>query len=356
MKQIRLLMALCLAVGCSYQNDADEQRLLQGAWLLRQVEYPYDVPDDTLSEQEGTALLLYDGDSVVYQCWMTKTESGLVVRPGSQRAVTLIDKGGGEQVYIEGDNPRPLTIVDDSTIVIQRDGTRYTYRRADDMAVEWGTDIRNIVAANAGKNNSEEKPIYVLSAKERQQASYIQWLLATIVMIVVLAVANNVVARRRRRQLQLQLQQIQEVRQERSQTVRQAWTAAEGQRLAGDRGPGQEGVSGLCESAAGAARHVGTGIPGVPAHQAPHRPEGHRRRAGSRHEHHQHRAQPTLQEGVRTEGRRPRMGRIHPFHRCINQMQSECKADANPKPWSKRGKCLPLQRQFVKMSNQSKKT
>ena len=228
-------MALCLAVGCSYQNDADEQRLLQGAWLLRQVEYPYDVPDDTLSEQEGTALLLYDGDSVVYQCWMTKTESGLVVRPGSQRAVTLIDKGGGEQVYIEGDNPRPLTIVDDSTIVIQRDGTRYTYRRADDMAVEWGTDIRNIVAANAGKNNSEEKPIYVLSAKERQQASYIQWLLATIVMIVVLAVANNVVARRRRRQLQLQLQQIQEVRQERSQTVRQAMESVETAFFASDR-------------------------------------------------------------------------------------------------------------------------
>ena len=228
-------MALCLAVGCSYQNDADEQRLLQGAWLLRQVEYPYDVPDDTLSEQEGTALLLYDGDSVVYQCWMTKTESGLVVRPGSQRAVTLIDKGGDEQVYIEGDNPRPLTIVDDSTIVIQRDGTRYTYLRADDMAVEWGTDIRNIVAANAGKNNSEEKPIYVLSAKERQQASYIQWLLATIVMIVVLAVANNVVARRRRRQLQLQLQQIQEVRQERSQTVRQAMESVETAFFASDR-------------------------------------------------------------------------------------------------------------------------
>ncbi len=228
-------MALCLAVGCSYQNETDEQRLLQGAWLLRQVEYPYDVPDDTLSEQEGTALLLYDGDSVVYQCWMTKTESGLVVRPGSQRAVTLIDKGGGEQVYIEGDNPRPLTIVDDSTIVIQRDGVRYTYRRADDMAVEWGTDIRNIVAANAGKNNSEEKPIYVLSAKERQQASYIQWLLATIVMIVVLAVANNVVARRRRRQLQLQLQQIQEVRQERSQTVRQAMESVETAFFASDR-------------------------------------------------------------------------------------------------------------------------
>ena len=75
-------MALCLVLGCNYKNAAD-QYLLQGAWTLRLVEYPYELPNDTLSEQEGTALQLYDGDSMMYQCWLTRTESGLVVRPGS---------------------------------------------------------------------------------------------------------------------------------------------------------------------------------------------------------------------------------------------------------------------------------
>ena len=227
-------MALCLVLGCNYKN-ADDQYLLQGAWTLRLVEYPYELPNDTLSEQEGTALQLYDGDSMMYQCWLTRTESGLVVRPGSQCAITLIDKGGGEHVYIEGDDPRPLTVKDDSTMVIQRNGVLYTYRRADYVAEEWGTEIRNIVVADSRRDNSEERASYVFSAKERQQANYIQWLMATIAIVIVLAASSNIVARRRRRQLQLQLQQIQEVRQERPQTVRQAIESVETAYFASDR-------------------------------------------------------------------------------------------------------------------------
>lgn len=220
-------MALCLVLGCDFTNDADDEHLLQGAWMLRLVEYPYEVPNDTMSDQEGTALQFYDGDSVVYQCWLTRTESGLLITPGSRLSVTLIDKGGGEHVYIEGDDPRPLTIKDDSTMVIQRKGVLYTYRRTDDIAQEWGREIMDIVVADSENDHSDETPIYVLSAKERQQASYIQWLLATVAIVVVLAVSSHIVTRRRRRHLQLQLQQIQEVQQERSQTVRQAIESVE---------------------------------------------------------------------------------------------------------------------------------
>ena len=222
-----LFMALCLVLGCDFTNDADDEHLLQGAWMLRLVEYPYEVPNDTMSDQEGTALQFYDGDSVVYQCWLTRTESGLLINPGSRLSVTLIDKGGGEHVYIEGDDPRPLTIKDDSTMVIQRKGVLYTYRRTDDIAQEWGREIMDIVVADSENDHSDETPIYVLSAKERQQASYIQWLLATVAIVVVLAVSSHIVTRRRRRHLQLQLQQIQEVQQERSQTVRQAIESVE---------------------------------------------------------------------------------------------------------------------------------
>jgi hypothetical protein len=149
--------------------------------------------------------------------------------------VTLIDKGGGEHVYIEGNNPRPLTIKDDSTIVIQRNGVLYTYRQADNIAEDWGTDIRDIFAAGFKKGISEETPCFVLSAKERQQASYIQWLLATIATVIILALANFIVNSRRRKQLQLQLQQIQEVQQERPQTVRQAIESVETAFFASDR-------------------------------------------------------------------------------------------------------------------------
>ncbi len=52
MQQIRLLMALCLVVGCNFKYD-NEEYLLQGAWTLRQVEYPYEVPNDTLTADHG---------------------------------------------------------------------------------------------------------------------------------------------------------------------------------------------------------------------------------------------------------------------------------------------------------------
>ena len=227
MKQIFILLASCLLLGCGGDSSSNRPFVLQGAWVLQQLEYPYDRADDTFSEQEGTYLLMYDGDSVVCQCWMTKTETGLVIKPGIQCGVTLIDKGGGEHVYLENTDPRPLTIRDDSTIAIQRNGVLYTYRRADDIAEEWGADIRDIIAADFKKGISEDTPSYVLSSKERQQASYIHWLLAVIAIIVILAVANYIVASRRRRQLQLQLQQIQEVQQERPQTVRQAIASVE---------------------------------------------------------------------------------------------------------------------------------
>ena len=227
MKHLFILLASCLLLGCGGDSSGNRPFVLQGAWVLQQLEYPYDRADDTFSEQEGTYLLMYDGDSVVCQCWMTKTETGLVIKPGIQCDVTLIDKGGGEYVYLENTDPRPLTIRDDSTIVIQRNGVLYTYRRAYDIAEEWGADIMDIIAADCKKGISEDTPSYVLSSKERQQASYIQWLLAIIVIIVILAGANYIVARRRRRQLQLQLQQIQEVQQERPQTVRQAIASVE---------------------------------------------------------------------------------------------------------------------------------
>ena len=108
MKQILILLAVCLLIGCYSNNSCDKSNVLQGAWTLRQVEYPYDRPD-TYYKPENTLLRLYDGDSVVYQCWLNKTESGFIIRPELRCPVTLVDKGHGEYVYIEEDNPRPLT-------------------------------------------------------------------------------------------------------------------------------------------------------------------------------------------------------------------------------------------------------
>jgi len=236
MKQIIIFLAACLLIGCHAHSGNDEPFILQGAWSLRQIDYPagYTVK---YAEKGQTLLRLYEGDSAMYQCWLTKTETTLMIKPDMAYKVTLIGKGDGEFVYMEEDNPRPLTIATDSTITIQQSGAIYTWHRETDVERDWRTEIREIVSANKRDDSSygrqgedDYTQTYALSAKERSQASIIHMLVFLTIAIVVLLILIMRIAydnRKEKRRLQLQLQQIQEVRQERPQTVRQAIESVE---------------------------------------------------------------------------------------------------------------------------------
>lgn len=236
MKHILSFIAACLMLGCTSNSHNDKPYILQGAWTLEQLDYPTGR-SETYAETKGTILRLYDGDSVMYECWLIRTDAGLIVKPGSQCQVTLIDKGGGEHVYLEDDNPRPLTVKDDSTIIIQRNGILYTWHCADDIANEWGEEIKEIIAADIQKDYTDEQQSYVFSAKERQQANVIHgFILATIGVIILLVLIARIAFdnRKARRRLQLQLQQIQEVQEKRPQAVRQAIESVEENYFASD--------------------------------------------------------------------------------------------------------------------------
>ena len=226
MKHFLLLMASCLVLGCSTGNNGNEQFTLDGVWTLRKMERP-EGHARTFAESEETYLRFYDGDSVMYQYLLTRAETGLTLRPIGKQRVMLIDKRHGEYVYMEDDDPHPLTVKGDSVIVIQEQGVLYTWHHTDDIENEWSTEIKEIIATDMQKGHAGEQRCYMLSAKERRQASIIQWILAAFAIFVVLAVSNYVVSRRRRQQLQLQLQHIQEVQQERPQVVKQAIESVE---------------------------------------------------------------------------------------------------------------------------------
>ena len=225
MRFVLMAMTLSLLMACHSATGSDKQSfVLQGAWTLQQVEYPYGRTD-TFSMRQGMPLRLYEGDSVIYSCMVVKTETGLIVRHSMQNQVTLIGTGNGGYVYLEDSDPRPLTIVNDSTIVIQRNGALSTWHRADDIAQDWNTEIKNIITADLQLKDENGSQSYVLSAKERRQADIIHiFIIATIgaVILLLLIVRIAVQNRRAKQRLQLQLQQIQEVRQRRQPTVRQA--------------------------------------------------------------------------------------------------------------------------------------
>lgn len=218
-----LLLAGLLFAGCSLSDKERQGKdFLEGAWTLTKVEYP--AGGQTTYSAENTYLRIYLGDSALYECGLARTASAIIIHPIVHSSVTLIDKGGGEHVYLEDDDPRPLTMVDDTTIVIQQNGVQYTWHRAANITREWGSELRTILADDWSPDHGETQN-YVLSPRERAQANVIHvFIYATIAFVILLlAIVHFAIANRRERQrLQLLLKQIQEEHDERPQTVRYA--------------------------------------------------------------------------------------------------------------------------------------
>lgn len=228
MKHILLLMASCIVLGCSTGSNGGKHYILDGVWTLKQMDHP-EGHSRTFGETEETLLRLYEGDSVFHQCWMTRTETGLTISPIEDVQVRLVDKGHGEYIYIEDDDPHPLTVKDDSTIVIQQEGILYYWHFADEIANEWSAEIKEIVGAELQKGQGERQS-FILSRKERHQANVIHWFIISTIGIIVLLLLIARIAidyRKDKRRLQLQLQQIQEVQDERPQVVKQAIESVE---------------------------------------------------------------------------------------------------------------------------------
>ena len=225
---------LLMLFSCTDKRQLDHGEVdLTGAWVLRHVKFPSGTEYDCSMDGNGTSCLLYDRQNMLYECNISSTSSGLLIQPTAKSIVTITYKGGGEWLYLEDGDPHPLC-VSDSAITIQRIGILYTFSRADDLYNEWGGDIRDIIESESVGTDFANARHYVLSVRERQQASYIQWLLAAVAIVAVIAVTNHIVNRRRRQRLLLQLRQIQEVRENRPQQVRQAVKSVEDSFFASD--------------------------------------------------------------------------------------------------------------------------
>ena len=244
MKHALLLLLLLTLCACSDPREQPRDGIdLTGAWVLRHVEYPSGTEQDYALDGDGTTCLIYDQRNLLYECNIATTPTGLVVQPTATTTVTLVDKGGGEWLYLENGDPHPLRATERqrvgdgtsgiSTITIQRMGILYTFSRADSLYSEWGADIRNIFD-RATDSPEAETTRYMLSAKERQLTNYVYWLVVAVALIAIVAAANYIVSRRRRRQMQLQLQQIRDVQQNRAPSVRQAAKSVEDTFFASD--------------------------------------------------------------------------------------------------------------------------
>ena len=195
-----ILLASLLLLGCSTAYNKRKPFSLEGAWILSLMEYPFD--QTTSFPNNGyTYLRIYEGDSVLMQSQLTQTVSAMVIQPQERCGITLINKGGGEMLYLEDDDPCPLTVKDDTTIIIQRNGILHTWHRADHIAKEWGGEIRSIFDNDLEEGETSGMRHYVLSAKERRQASFIHWLYFSIALLVLIFLQVIWVNRREKQRL-----------------------------------------------------------------------------------------------------------------------------------------------------------
>ena len=213
------LFVSLLLVACNSSKRPRRERLLQGAWLLSKVEYPMGGIE-TFPVQGMRPLRIYEGDSLMLQCGLTQTASAMVVhQPYDQCGITVIDKGGGECLYLEDHDPHPLTMIDDTTMTIQLNGILFTWHRTDDIAEEWGEEIHNIIVSNS----QEDTQRFVLSPRERTQANVIHVLIFSTISCVFLLLLIEHVSwnnRKEKLRLQLQLKQIREEHEERPPSIR----------------------------------------------------------------------------------------------------------------------------------------
>ena len=224
MRKILVVLAMALLLSaCNKRTEEERQYLLQGAWVLSHSESPMGVKCDFSMEGNGTFCLVYDGDSMLYECRIMQTSAGMVILPTEKCDVTLIDKGGGEFLYLEHGDPHPLNLVGDTLLTIQRMGALYTWKREDQLYREWGSEISHIIINEFESDNTDNAQRYVLSYIIREQERTIQWFgyfSVFIVLLALIAVHLAIVSRRDKRRLQLQLQQIQEVQEYRPKALK----------------------------------------------------------------------------------------------------------------------------------------
>lgn len=229
MKQIiiiGIMACIGLMAGCSQLEDRTQEFDLQGAWILQKIVYP-DGDESTYPHNGFTECRVYVGDSV-YCCDLQYTATGMAIMPTACTDFTFIDKGRHDYLYLEQTDPHPFTYINDTTIVIQDWGAKYTWVRSSQMTDSRIEEIRTTIAHNLNDGLTR----FVLSTTERELKAtnnVLIYLIIILVLIIAFIVYAALNIRRRSRMVERQLQQYREEREQRPQPVQHAIDEVEAQ-------------------------------------------------------------------------------------------------------------------------------
>lgn len=130
MKRMLFLYALLCACACSARAGSEPSgRDIHDIWVLTSVWYPGDITVGYPNRNGVTELCIYD-DSVAYVCSLRLMKDAISILPQRKFGYTAASRGGGTFVYTEEGERHPCRLANDTTLVVQRYGVRFTQTRA----------------------------------------------------------------------------------------------------------------------------------------------------------------------------------------------------------------------------------
>ena len=228
-----VLLTALLTASCKGE-EGDAPFCLKGVWML-QKRTCFDGSVTTFPHDGSSRLRIYD-DSCYYDCTYASAPTGMMVTPNAYQTYSMIQKGPHDWHYLQGDYTYPLTVVDDTTIIVQEIGSQYLYTRAARFEADRIAQIIALVRETA-KSGDDGSTRYVFSEAEQRLTTANHRLGYTIIGITVVLLLLAVHLRnlkKEKRRIEQELRQIEQERLNMPQPVRQALDSVEADFLQSD--------------------------------------------------------------------------------------------------------------------------
>lgn len=229
-----LLVGGGLMPSCTETSDRPNEFSIKRVWKLSKVVY-YDEEENDYSDGRSTWLRIYD-DSCYYVCQLLQAPNGLMFVPSAMDHYTLIDKGQRNFLYLHDDDKHPLTVLADTSMVIQENGVLYHWQATDELDADKVQTIIDIVRKDVSEDTYTNNK-YVLSYAERRleetNHSLIYSLIVGIFLLFVVLSFAYILHRDKRRmeqekkRVEQALHQLEQERQTMPEPVREAMHSLE---------------------------------------------------------------------------------------------------------------------------------
>lgn len=223
-----IALIVCTGTLASCSNDTEEKAFsINGVWEMQQVTFP-DGEKLTYTDRGRMWMRIYD-DSCYYTCQTEKAPNGTMIAPADFETYRFVRKGKSDVFYLQGGNAYPLWIVNDSTMVIQEDGVKYTWRQNHDIEDDRCRDIIGIIRMDRSSvDNTDCRYVFSKAEKKLETTNHaLVYMLMIIGMVLVLIVNYAYNLYRNKKRVEQELRQIEEERKSIPEPVRQALSTVE---------------------------------------------------------------------------------------------------------------------------------